>query len=344
MRQLCKRARVHYCDLLGHPIEAVARVSGMAARMTPGARHALDDRYFQRMEAIEFAVKFDDGLGGQALYKADIVLVACRGRRRRRFRSTSATSATRRRTCRSSRGSSRRASCSRSTGRRSSGSRSRRRGSRRSAGCACGRCAARTGSTRISSRSTRSSRRRRRSSAASAARSSTCPELLDRGDGAPDHPARRAAPRGVGVVECGDAVNTAAAAGSGSGRCRCGGGRPGGLRLGGGVLIFYVPLTPIWIASARRLGRRAAGARSPSFVSALDELKQRLAEVWDLRLTTWLLQWDQEILMLAWRRGGARRAARDARAHGPRARHRRRGGSAAGAAPGHGGAARLRLG
>src|SRR5919206_1255510 len=47
MRQLCRRARVHYCDLLGHPIEAVARVSGMAAQMTPGARHALDARYFQ---------------------------------------------------------------------------------------------------------------------------------------------------------------------------------------------------------------------------------------------------------------------------------------------------------
>jgi regulator of PEP synthase PpsR (kinase-PPPase family) len=75
MRLLCKRARVHYCDLLGHPIEAVARVSGMAARMTPGARHALDARYFQRMEAIEFAVKFDDGVGGGSLDKADIVLV-----------------------------------------------------------------------------------------------------------------------------------------------------------------------------------------------------------------------------------------------------------------------------
>jgi regulator of PEP synthase PpsR (kinase-PPPase family) len=76
MRALCKRARVHYCDVLGHPIEAVARVSGMPARMTPGARQALDSRYFQRMEAIEFAVKFDDGLaGGRALRKADIVLV-----------------------------------------------------------------------------------------------------------------------------------------------------------------------------------------------------------------------------------------------------------------------------
>jgi [pyruvate, water dikinase]-phosphate phosphotransferase / [pyruvate, water dikinase] kinase len=75
MRTLCRRARVHYCDLLGHPIESVRRVSGMAARMTPGARAALDDSYFKRMEAIEFAVKFDDGVGARGLPEADIVLV-----------------------------------------------------------------------------------------------------------------------------------------------------------------------------------------------------------------------------------------------------------------------------
>ena len=75
MRTLCRRARVHYCDLLGHPIEAVARVSGMAARMTPGARATLDTSYFRRMEAIEFAVKYDDGLGATGLREADIVLV-----------------------------------------------------------------------------------------------------------------------------------------------------------------------------------------------------------------------------------------------------------------------------
>src|SRR5437762_10055653 len=37
MRSLCRSARLHYCDVLGHPIDAVARVSGMAAQMTPGA-------------------------------------------------------------------------------------------------------------------------------------------------------------------------------------------------------------------------------------------------------------------------------------------------------------------
>src|SRR5918998_2075858 len=74
MRKLCRRARLHYCDLLGHPIEAVAKVSGMAAKMEPGARPPLNSAYFKRMEAIEFAVRFDDGVGS-GLQEADIVLV-----------------------------------------------------------------------------------------------------------------------------------------------------------------------------------------------------------------------------------------------------------------------------
>jgi [pyruvate, water dikinase]-phosphate phosphotransferase / [pyruvate, water dikinase] kinase len=74
MRQLCRRSRVHYCDLLGHPIDSISRVAGVAARMQPGARAPLDDTYFKRIEAIEFAVKYDDGFG-RGLDEADIVLV-----------------------------------------------------------------------------------------------------------------------------------------------------------------------------------------------------------------------------------------------------------------------------
>src|SRR5881227_534083 len=74
MRALCRRAKLHYCDLLGQPIDAVARVSGMAAKMTPGSRPPLNSAYFKRMEAIEFAVRFDDGVG-RGLHDADIVLV-----------------------------------------------------------------------------------------------------------------------------------------------------------------------------------------------------------------------------------------------------------------------------
>jgi [pyruvate, water dikinase]-phosphate phosphotransferase / [pyruvate, water dikinase] kinase len=75
MRTLCRRYRLHYCDLLGHPIDAVARVSGQPATMQPGAQPILDSSYFKRMAAIEFAVRFDDGVGAGGLADADIVLV-----------------------------------------------------------------------------------------------------------------------------------------------------------------------------------------------------------------------------------------------------------------------------
>jgi [pyruvate, water dikinase]-phosphate phosphotransferase / [pyruvate, water dikinase] kinase len=75
MRSLCKRYRLHYCDLLGHPIDAVARVSGLPAVQQPGARSVLDSSYFRRIAAIEFAVRYDDGAVPQRLREADIVLV-----------------------------------------------------------------------------------------------------------------------------------------------------------------------------------------------------------------------------------------------------------------------------
>jgi regulator of PEP synthase PpsR (kinase-PPPase family) len=74
MRTLCRRARVHYCDLLASPLEAVAKISGRAATMTPRARPPLDENYFRRVAAIEFAVKNDDGLG-RGLAAAEVVLV-----------------------------------------------------------------------------------------------------------------------------------------------------------------------------------------------------------------------------------------------------------------------------
>src|SRR3954451_17465812 len=74
MRALCRRAKLHYCDLLGHPIDAIAKVSGQAARIKPRARPPLNEAYFRRMSAIEFAVKYDDGVGA-GLQDADIVLV-----------------------------------------------------------------------------------------------------------------------------------------------------------------------------------------------------------------------------------------------------------------------------
>jgi hypothetical protein len=74
MRAACRQAKLHYCDILGPPLASIAKVSGRAAQMKPGARPPLDSAYFRRMAAIEFAVKFDDGVG-DGLREADIILV-----------------------------------------------------------------------------------------------------------------------------------------------------------------------------------------------------------------------------------------------------------------------------
>ncbi len=74
MRELCEEAKVDYCDLLAEPLEAVAKVSGRKAELRPGARPPLDEGYFKRIAAIEFAVKNDDGLG-RSLADAEVVLV-----------------------------------------------------------------------------------------------------------------------------------------------------------------------------------------------------------------------------------------------------------------------------
>ena len=109
MRTLCRRARLHYCDLLGQPIEAVARVSGHGGADDARARGRRSTRaYFKRMEAIEFAVQVRRRRRPRPRTRPTSCSSASRARRRRRSRSISATSARRRRTSRSSRGSSRR--------------------------------------------------------------------------------------------------------------------------------------------------------------------------------------------------------------------------------------------
>jgi regulator of PEP synthase PpsR (kinase-PPPase family) len=74
MRDFCRRAKLHYCDILGPPLASIAKISGQSARMAPGVRPPLDSAYFRRIGAIEYAVKYADGMGG-GLDEADIVLV-----------------------------------------------------------------------------------------------------------------------------------------------------------------------------------------------------------------------------------------------------------------------------
>jgi regulator of PEP synthase PpsR (kinase-PPPase family) len=61
-------------DLLGPLIARAAVHLRAEPRHEPGLLHGLSDDYFRRIEAVEFAVRHDDGANLNTLYEADIVL------------------------------------------------------------------------------------------------------------------------------------------------------------------------------------------------------------------------------------------------------------------------------
>lgn len=74
MEALCAGG-VNGVDVLGPAVRTIQRVTGMAPSGEPGAVRRTDEEYFERIEAMEFAVKHDDGRNPQDLPYADVVLI-----------------------------------------------------------------------------------------------------------------------------------------------------------------------------------------------------------------------------------------------------------------------------
>lgn len=66
---------VRYVDILGPMMDTVGTITTTKPRMKPGIIHKLDEEYFKKVEAIEFAVKYDDGKNPAGFAKADVVLL-----------------------------------------------------------------------------------------------------------------------------------------------------------------------------------------------------------------------------------------------------------------------------
>ena len=62
-------------DIMSEPLRAIEDILGYAPRREPGLIRRLDENYFQKVEAVEFAVKYDDGKDARGVKKADICLV-----------------------------------------------------------------------------------------------------------------------------------------------------------------------------------------------------------------------------------------------------------------------------
>jgi len=62
-------------DIMGPTMQALSSVFDQAPKLEPGLVHKLDEDYFRKIEAIEFAVKYDDGRDSRGLLRADVVLI-----------------------------------------------------------------------------------------------------------------------------------------------------------------------------------------------------------------------------------------------------------------------------
>jgi regulator of PEP synthase PpsR (kinase-PPPase family) len=62
-------------DLLGPLITRVAQLTEAKPLAQPGRLHLLDESYFRRMEAVNFAVRFDDGKNPEGISQADVILI-----------------------------------------------------------------------------------------------------------------------------------------------------------------------------------------------------------------------------------------------------------------------------
>ena len=74
LEQKTRRRGIHAVSVLDPVVHALSAVLGQEAKGRPGRQHALDAAYFHRVDAIQFTIAHDDGIGSDNWEEADIVL------------------------------------------------------------------------------------------------------------------------------------------------------------------------------------------------------------------------------------------------------------------------------
>ena len=74
LERRCRQRGLHAVPVLDPVLDALAAATGEQAKGRPGRQHALDAAYFARVDAIQFTIAHDDGIGTENWEEADIVL------------------------------------------------------------------------------------------------------------------------------------------------------------------------------------------------------------------------------------------------------------------------------
>ena len=70
-----KKLNIETIDIMGPVMKTMEKAFNQKPRLEPGLVYKLDKEYFRRIEAIEFAVRYDDGRDPRGIARADIVLI-----------------------------------------------------------------------------------------------------------------------------------------------------------------------------------------------------------------------------------------------------------------------------
>ena len=62
-------------DIMGPMMDGLSKLMQNSPKLKPGLLHKLDEDYFKKVEAIEFAVKYDDGKDPRGIVHSDIVVI-----------------------------------------------------------------------------------------------------------------------------------------------------------------------------------------------------------------------------------------------------------------------------
>lgn len=71
----CNALSVPCLDVLETPVSMMRRFLGAAETHRPGGQHEIDQRYLQRIEALNYTIQHDDGQSLETLNDAEVVLV-----------------------------------------------------------------------------------------------------------------------------------------------------------------------------------------------------------------------------------------------------------------------------
>ena len=73
--KFAREHNVECVDIFSPVVEAIQQTTHMTPDQKIGAQHSLNQKYFDRISAMEFAVMYDDGKDPSGFLKADIVLL-----------------------------------------------------------------------------------------------------------------------------------------------------------------------------------------------------------------------------------------------------------------------------